>query len=66
MAQGEDVAQAAARLEAALERIAYSTDRGRAVEQAAPGVERPMTPEGVERLDALIAQLRRALAGGKR
>jgi hypothetical protein len=67
MAQGEDPAQAARRLEAALERIAYGTDRllhALPTSDAPRGEETPVElAEIAERLDALIAQLRRTLAG---
>ncbi len=58
MAQTEDLAQAAARLEAALERIAHATSGGLAEAGNGSGVA---PGEIASRLDALIAQLRRAL-----
>jgi broad specificity phosphatase PhoE len=73
MAEGEDAAQAAARLEAALDRIANLT-QGRPEPQAAsvahdaaghnnpPGGEDVPVAELAARLDAVIAQLRRLLA----
>lgn len=69
MAQAEDPVQAAARLEAALERIAFATYRlgagagGTADDGVTPS---PVLAEVATRLDGLIAQLRRALetAGG--
>jgi hypothetical protein len=60
MAQGEDLAQAAKRLEAALERIAFGADRLR----RAPGESgaSPELDEIAQCLDTLIVQLRRTLA----
>lgn len=67
MAQGEDPAQAARRLEAALERIAYGADRLRHAPQASDAPREEGQPgelaEIAQRLDALIMQLRRTLAG---
>jgi HPt (histidine-containing phosphotransfer) domain-containing protein len=54
MAQSEDLAQAAARLEAALERIANATARLRE--------SGPAPTEVAARLDTLITQLRHALS----
>ena len=66
MAQGEDLAQAARRLEAALERIAFATDRLREA-PAEPAATAPANTadlsEIAQRLDALIVQLRRTLGG---
>jgi hypothetical protein len=65
MAQGEDLAQAAARLEAALDRIAVATARSResAVGQSDAEPQPGMAHEVAARLDSLIAQLRDALSG---
>lgn len=60
MAESEDTAGAAARLEAALERIARSTaDRPASTSGE---VDDTRAAEIGQRLDNLIAQLRRALA----
>ncbi len=59
MAQAEDPLHAAARLEAALERIAFAADRLGGAAEAAP---HPALGEVASRLDGLIAQLRRVLA----
>ena len=69
MAQAEDPVQAAARLEAALERIAFATYRlgaGAGARPDDPATPPPVLTEVATRLDGLIAQLRRALetAGG--
>ena len=58
MAQGEDVAQAAGRLEAALERIAFAAEQSRVADLTETGGPRPVPSDVVARLDALIAQLR--------
>jgi hypothetical protein len=60
MAEASGEAEAAAdRLEVALERIAALAARS----PAAPTESTPSPPEVAERLDALIAHLRRALDG---
>lgn len=60
MAESEDVAHAAARLEAALERIAQAI--AARPPQPAGQPQAADTAEVSARLDNLIAQLRRALA----
>lgn len=60
MPESEEARSAAARLEAALERIA----RHGAGSLHAPSAPDPRLAELAERLDALIATLRRALAKG--
>jgi hypothetical protein len=62
MAQAEDPAQAAARLEAALERIAFASDRLTSAPTDADAPPTAVLAEVATRLDGLIAQLRRALA----
>jgi hypothetical protein len=57
LADHDNPAEAAARLEQALERIAQSA---RASQRSAPGVD---TTEIAARLDRLIAELRTALGG---
>lgn len=61
MAQGEDLAQAARRLETALERIAFGADRLRRAPESVNGQPAELS-EIAQRLDALIMQLRRTLA----
>jgi hypothetical protein len=60
MAQSDDLSQAASRLEAALERIANAVARPRPAGTAANDAA---ASEVATRLDGLISQLRRALAG---
>ena len=63
MAETEDPAVAAARLEEALERIAALADQVAARTHEPPGEEPVDAAVVAERLDALIATLRAALAG---
>ena len=64
LADTDDPAVAAARLEAALERIAALSERAASAGDPRPGAQSGVNGAAVaERLDALIAKLRAALAG---
>ena len=62
MSHTEDPAEAASRLQVALERIARLTSRPAAFQVSSPAVAPAQAAAVAARLDVLIAQLRAALA----